>query len=201
FQGILSILVSRRIISKHRMTLKDFNIDKTWTLFLDRDGVINKRLENDYVKHPIDFEFLPGVLSSLKKLKDIFGKIVVVTNQQGIGKGLYRVEDLELIHKNMLYEVNYFGGKIDKIYFSPYLSSENHPSRKPGIGMAMEAKNDFPEIDLSKSVIVGDSLSDMEFGRNAGMKTVFIASNNTLVKYPQLFDIQFESLEFFTDSL
>jgi histidinol-phosphate phosphatase family protein len=173
------------------MTLKDLNIDKSWTLFLDRDGVINKKLENDYVKHWIEFEFLDGAVDALKYLETLFGKIVVVTNQQGIGKRLYRTEDLELIHKNMLYEVAFYGGRIDKVYFSPYLHSENHPTRKPGIGMALEAKKDFPEIDFSKSIIIGDSMSDMEFGRTAGMKTVFISEGE---KQDPKIDFNFRSL-------
>lgn len=180
------------------MTLKNLSIDKTWTLFLDRDGVINKKLENDYVKHWIEFEFIDGVTRALKTLNNVFGKIVVVTNQQGIGKGLYRTEDLELIHKNMLYEIEYMGGRIDKVYFSPYLSSENHPTRKPGIGMALAAKNDFSEIDFTKSIIVGDSVSDMEFGRNAGMKTVFISENNA--NDPKI-DFNFKSLSEFSLAL
>lgn len=157
------------------MTLKSLNINKDWSLFLDRDGVINKKLDNDYVKHWMDFEFLDGALDALKILNGKFGPIVVVTNQQGIGKGLYRTEDLELIHKNMLYEINYLGGRIDKVYFSPYLDAMNHPTRKPGTGMGLEAKKDFPAIDFSKSIIVGDSITDMQFGRALGMKTVFIS--------------------------
>lgn len=157
------------------MTLKDLHIDKSWTLFLDRDGVINTKLEDDYVKHWIEFEFIDGVFDALKKLDAVFGKIVIVTNQQCIGKGIIRTEDLELIHKNMLYEISYLKGRIDKVYFSPYLNSENHPTRKPGIGMALQAKKDFPEIDFEKSIIVGDSLSDMEFGRNAGIRTVYVS--------------------------
>ncbi len=180
------------------MTLKDLNITKDWTLFLDRDGVINKKLDNDYVKHWIEFEFLEGVFEALKKLDTVFGKIVVVTNQQGIGKGLYRTEDLELIHKNMLYEITYLGGRIDKVYFSPYLNSLNHPTRKPGIGMALQAQKDFPDIDFSKSIIVGDSLSDMEFGRNAGMKTVFISEEK---KKDERIDMQFNSLIEFVNNL
>jgi len=180
------------------MTLKSLNINKDWTLFLDRDGVINKKLENDYVKHWIEFEFIEGTLDALKILNTIFGNIVVVTNQQGIGKGIYRTEDLELIHKNMLYEVNYLGGRIDKVYFSPYLSSQNHPTRKPGIGMAMAAKNDFPAINFNKSIIVGDSLSDMEFGRNAGMKTVFISEEKN---NDNKIDFNFPSLIEFTLNL
>lgn len=180
------------------MTLKNLNIDKSWSLFLDRDGVINKKLDNDYVKHWIEFEFLEGTFIALKKFNDLFGKIIVVTNQQGIGKGLYRTEDLELIHKNMLYELAYFGGRIDKVYFSPYLASENHPTRKPGTGMALQAQKDFPEIDFKKSLMVGDSMSDMEFGRALGMKTVYISE---IKKQDPKIDFCFSSLQELTDNL
>ncbi|MBA2611789.1 MAG: HAD family hydrolase [Bacteroidetes bacterium] len=180
------------------MTLKDLNINKNWTLFLDRDGVINKKLDNDYVKHWVEFEFIDGVFDALKKLDAIFGRIVVVTNQQGIGKHLYRVEDLELIHQNMIYEINYLGGRIDKVYFSPYLDSENHPTRKPNTGMALQAQKDFPEINFAKSIIVGDSLSDMEFGRRAGMPTVFISTEK---KKDDRIDLQFSSLIEFAHNL
>jgi len=159
------------------MILKNLNIDNSWTLFLDRDGVINKKLDNDYVKHWVEFEFLDGVLTALKNLNTVFGTIVVVTNQQGIAKGIYRTEDLELIHKNMIYELNYNGGRIDKVYFSPYLNSENHPTRKPNTGMALLAKSDFPQIDFEKSIMVGDSITDMQFGKSLGMKTVFISEH------------------------
>ena len=180
------------------MTLKDLNINKDWTLFLDRDGVINKKLDNDYVKHWMEFEFEKDVVSNFKKLNEVFGTIVVVTNQQGIGKGVYTKEDLELIHKNMLYELKYCKGIIDKVYFSPYLASENHQTRKPNIGMALEAKKDFPTIDFEKSIIVGDSMSDMEFGRTAGMKTVFISDKKTT---DAKIDLQYSSLSEFILSL
>jgi histidinol-phosphate phosphatase family protein len=180
------------------MILMDLHIDNTWTLFLDRDGVINKKLENDYVKHTSEFEFIDGVLNALRMLDSIFGKIVVVTNQQCIGKRIIYPEDLELIHKNMLYEISYLKGRIDKIYYSPYLASENHPTRKPGIGMALQAQKDFPGVDFSKSIIVGDSLSDMEFGRNAGMKTVFISNE---AKEDERIDFNFKSLIYFAHTL
>lgn len=160
------------------MNLKDLNIDSSWSLFLDRDGVINKRIVDDYVKKWDEFEFLDGVIDAIKKFSSVFGKIVVVTNQQGIGKGLMRPEDLELIHRNMMYELTYFGGRIDRAYHSPFLASENHPTRKPGIGMALQAQKDFPEINFSKSIMVGDSGSDIEFGKNAGMKTIYIGTTN-----------------------
>jgi histidinol-phosphate phosphatase family protein len=180
------------------MTLKDLNIDNTWTLFLDRDGVINKKLENDYVKHTSEFEFIDGVLNALRMLDSIFGKIVVVTNQQCIGKRIIYPEDLELIHQNMLYEITYLKGRIDKVYYSPYLAAENHPTRKPGIGMALHAQKDFPTIDFNKSIIVGDSLSDMEFGKNAEMKTVYISNE---AKVDALIDFNFKSLIYFAHTL
>ena len=180
------------------MTLKDLNINKSWTLFLDRDGVINKKLDNDYVKHWMDFEFLEGVHDAMKILNGKFGHIVVVTNQQGIGKGFYRAEDLELIHKNMVYEIDYLGGRIDKVYFSPYLNELNHPTRKPGTGMGLAAKKDFPAIDFTKSVMVGDSMSDMEFGRKAGMFTAFISESVT--NDPKI-DFNFKSLKEFNQNI
>lgn len=180
------------------MTLKDLHIDKTWTLFLDRDGVINKKLDNDYVKHTSEFEFIDGTLNALRMLSPLFQTIVIVTNQQCIGKRIIFPEDLELIHKNMLYEITYLKGRIDKIYYSPYLASENHPTRKPSIGMALKAKEDFPHIDFSKSIVVGDSISDMEFGRNAGMKTVYISEE---AKEDPRIDFNFKSLIYFAHTL
>jgi len=173
------------------MTLKNLNINKNWSLFLDRDGVINKKIDNDYVKQWIEFEFIEGVLDALKFLNTVFGSIIVVTNQQGIGKKLYRKEDLEIIHKNMLYEIAYHGGKIDKVYFSPYLKSENHPYRKPGIGMALKAKEDISTINFKQSIMIGDSMSDMEFGRNAGMKTIYISEE---ISENDKIDFNFKSL-------
>lgn len=180
------------------MTLKDLHIDNTWTLFLDRDGVINKKLDNDYVKHTTEFEFIDGALNALRILNPLFGTIVVVTNQQCIGKKIIFPEDLELIHQNMMYEVTYLKGRIDKIYHSPYLAAENHPTRKPGIGMALEAKKDFPDIDFSKSIVVGDSMSDMEFGRKAGMKTVYISNEP---KIDERIDFNFKGLIYFAHTI
>lgn len=155
-------------------------IDKTWTLFLDRDGVINKRLHGDYVKNVSEFEFLPGVLDALKTFSAIFGKIIVVTNQQGIGKGIYTGQQLQEVHAHMLHEVHAAGARMDAVFFAPNLASENSPLRKPGIGMALQAKAQFPEIDFSRSLMIGDSVSDLEFGRTAGMFTMFVYHDERL---------------------
>ena len=86
------------------MTLKHLSIDTSWSLFLDRDGVINKKLEDDYVKTLSEFEFIDGVPQAMKLVADVFGKIVVVTNQQGIGKGVYTTNDVSIIHHYMVDE-------------------------------------------------------------------------------------------------
>jgi histidinol-phosphate phosphatase family protein len=180
------------------MTLKDLNIDRSWTLFLDRDGVINEKLDNDYVKRWEEFRFLEGSLEAVAALSRLFGKIVVVTNQQGIGKWLYTSEALEEIHRRMVEAIVAQGGRIDRVYFSPYLDAEKHPSRKPATGMALQAKMDFPEIEFKKSVMVGDSMSDMKFGKAAGMQTAFISP---LPRKDEHIDFNFASLLQFSQAL
>lgn len=154
------------------MTLKDLNINNNWTLFLDRDGVINKKLDNDYVKHWIEFEFIEGVFEALKKANSIFGKIVIVTNQQGIGKGLMTERNLEEVHAYMCAKIEAHGGKIERCYHAPELDGAQNKMRKPQPGMALKAKDHYPEIQFDRSVMVGDSDSDIVFGQQLGMKTV-----------------------------
>ncbi len=146
-------------------------IDKSWDLFLDRDGVINERIIDGYVKNKSQFQLLDGVIEAINIFKEKFGHVFVITNQQGIGKGIMTETNLFDVHN---YMEKLIGLKFDKIYFCPSLAEENSPMRKPNIGMALEAKKDFPLIDFSKSVMVGDSSSDILFGKNAGMKTVYI---------------------------
>lgn len=146
---------------------------KEWTLFLDRDGVINKELRDDYVKHWSEFIFEDGSLEAIAKLSGIFGSIIIVTNQRGIGIEVMTENDLSAIHEKMISEIKNAGGRIDAIYYAP-AADRSDIRRKPNATMAFEAKNDFPKIDLAKSVIVGNSISDMEFGKNAGMRTIFI---------------------------
>lgn len=155
-----------------------FRIDKSWTLFLDRDGVINKRIINDYVKHPDEFHLLPGADVAIAKMSPMFGKIVVVTNQQGIGKGLYSHDDLAAVHQKMVSAVEDAGGRIDAIFYAPQLAGENSPMRKPGIGMALAAKEKFADIDFTRSIMVGDSSSDRDFAQSAGMKFVFCCNHD-----------------------
>jgi histidinol-phosphate phosphatase family protein len=169
-------------MNKHSSILADWHIDPTWTLFLDRDGVINRKVTGGYVAKWEEFQFLPGVLDAMEELSMHFGYIIVVTNQQGIGKGLMTTEELETIHHQMKMEVEGHGGRIDAIYHSPYLESDNHSWRKPGTGMAVEARRDFPAIDFANSIMIGDSQTDVLFGNQLGMKTVIIGNNPTEIE-------------------
>jgi D-glycero-D-manno-heptose 1,7-bisphosphate phosphatase len=149
------------------------NIDKSWTLFLDRDGVINHEKHKDYIHTWDEFVFYGGVQEAMKIFSSIFGHILVVTNQKGVGKGVTRIEDLELIHHNMTAAIGAAGGRIDKVYFCADLEDDS-PNRKPNPGMGLQAKKDFAAIDFRKAIMVGNTLSDMAFGRNLGVKTVFL---------------------------
>lgn len=149
-------------------------VDKSWTLLLDRDGVINKKINNDYVKNIKEFEFEEGVLDLFPLLNQNFGKVIVVTNQQGIGKKLMTVNDLHTIHSYMIAEIEKAGGKIDHVYFAPNKTSENSVTRKPGIGMPLKAAKDFPDIIFERTVMVGDSPTDIEMGKKIGAYNIFL---------------------------
>ncbi len=160
--------------------MSQFEIDKSWTLFLDRDGVINTRKMGDYVYSVEEFYFLPQVKEAIAYFSTIFSRIIVVTNQQGIGKNKMTERNLLDIHRYMLEEIQKVGGKVDQVYFAPELKSDVHSTRKPKPDMALKAKKDFPEIIFEKSIMVGDTDSDIEFGKNLGMKTVRILSEEKI---------------------
>jgi histidinol-phosphate phosphatase family protein len=176
------------------MSMIDWQIDRTWTLFLDRDGVINKRIFGGYITTPNDFEFLPNAETAIAGFSKYFNRIIVVTNQQGIGKGLMTERNLFEIHSYMCDQIHLVGGKIDKCYFAPNLKGAEEDLRKPKPAMAEMAKFEFPEIQFEHSVMVGDTDSDILFGKNLGMKTVRIKTTEPIsveadLTLDQLYDL------------
>ena len=147
--------------------------------------IINRLRPGDYVKSWDEFEFLPGAQNALTKCNAMFCRILVVTNQRGVGKGLMTRQALDEIHRRMLQTIAAHGGRIDKIYCCTGLS-ENDPCRKPNIGMALQAQKEFPEIDFASALMVGDTSSDLLFGRNAGMHTVLIGEDDPQADYISL---------------
>lgn len=176
--------------------------DKTWSLFLDRDGVLNYDKVGGYVVRLEEFQLMDGVKDAMKKLSEIFGTIVVCTNQRGVSKGLYSIEEMHRMNDFLLREIRQAGGRIDKIYCALDLD-DAAANRKPNIGMALQAKQDFPSIDFSKSIMVGNSIGDMQFARNARMaKAVFLTTTIDISFVPKtLMDVYFDSLKSFVDSL
>jgi D-glycero-D-manno-heptose 1,7-bisphosphate phosphatase len=143
-------------------------------VFLDRDGVINRKLpEGFYVTRWKDFEFLPGVAEAIASLNRAGAKVIVATNQRGIAQGLMTEAALEQIHSEMRAELARHGAAIDAIYYCPHGRSECD-CRKPDTGMIEAAFRDFPGATPDTSVLIGDSLSDIECGRRAGMATIFV---------------------------
>lgn len=161
------------------------------TLFLDRDGVINQRLPGDYVQNPDAFLPAKGLEKALPLLAERFNRIVVVTNQAGIGKGLMTLDDLALVHQKLRDIAEACGGRIDGIYACPHRSDAGCPCRKPATGMAWMALQDFPEIDFEQSWMVGDSVADIEFGQALRMRTVLIEGKTEEAELQKTLQVDF----------
>ena len=141
------------------------------TIFLDRDGVINRKRDDDYVKHWGEFEFLPGVQEALQMLTEKNYRLVVVTNQRGIARGWMSEADVQNVHARMLVEVA--PARLAAIYYCPH-DKDQCDCRKPKTGLFLQAQRDFPDIDFARSIVIGDSLSDMEAGATLGCRNIFI---------------------------
>jgi D-glycero-D-manno-heptose 1,7-bisphosphate phosphatase len=147
------------------------------TVFLDRDGVINRKPpEGKYIGAWSDFEVLPGVEEAIGRLNRSGYNVLVVSNQRGIALGLYTVEAVLQLHKELQAHLKRKEAHIDGFYFCPHDNSEC-TCRKPGTGLFEQARLQFPGIDPETSVIIGDSLSDIEAGRRFGCRTIFVTGN------------------------
>lgn len=173
--------------------MNNWSIDNNWTLFLDRDGVFNRKIEGDYVRNIQQLQILEGVLIAIPLFNQLFKRVVMVTNQQGIGKQLMTTSDMATISQHLQQKIQQTGGHIDAIYYCPHLAELNCNCRKPQTGMAQQAQLDFPEIRFNQSIMVGDSISDMEFGRRLGMKTVFLTNDEIFSPHPFI-DVHFNTL-------
>jgi len=140
-------------------------------VFIDRDGTINKEVL--YLHEPEQFELLPNVPEGMKKFQDMGYRIVVITNQPGIGMGYYSKNDFFAVNRTMLSHLSKAGILVDKIYFCPHSKSEKCDCRKPEQALINRAKEEL-NLDLSRSIIIGDRTGDMETGRRAGMTTILV---------------------------
>lgn len=172
---------------------------RTRTCFLDRDGVLNRKMpEGEYVTRWSEFEALPGVPEAIHRLNEAGILVIVVSNQRGIAKGLYNLADVDNIHARFQELLKAHDAHIDHFYICPH-DKVGCDCRKPRTGMFEQARRDFPSIEAVSSVMIGDSLSDIEFARQAGMRSIFIEGDSARQKpgaeqAAQLADLRSSSL-------
>ncbi len=149
------------------------------TVFLDRDGVLNRKLpEGRYVASWEDFHLLPAVPQAIARLNQAGLRVIVVSNQRGIALGLHSAADVLAIHANLQTILQQSGAHLDAFYFCPH-GHHQCDCRKPLPGLFHQAVAQFPSITAETSAIIGDSLSDIQFGRNLGMLTIFLEADPT----------------------
>jgi len=146
-------------------------------VFLDRDGVINRKPpEGEYIHGWPSFRILSGVESAIASLNRSGHLVLVVTNQRGIALGRYSKFDVEMLHNHLQKHLAGHGAHIDAFYYCPH-DNDQCSCRKPKTGMFEQAFQEFPDASRSNSILIGDSLSDMEAARTLGLPCIFIQGN------------------------
>jgi D-glycero-D-manno-heptose 1,7-bisphosphate phosphatase len=150
------------------------HVTKVKTVFLDRDGVINRKMpDGQYVAHPKQMLLLHGVPGAISELNQAGIRVIVATNQRGISLGLYTDADVEAIHAELQRQLSTVGGYIEAFYVCPHNESECN-CRKPLPGLFEQACAQYPDIQAADCLMIGDSLSDIQFGRGLGIRTILI---------------------------
>lgn len=168
------------------MNLLDWNVDGSWSLFLDRDGVINERIIGDYVTKLSDFHFKEKAVESLGNLTRKFKFVFIVTNQQGVALGRMTQTQLDEIHDFLVNEIVANGGHVTHVYSATELKHSDSSYRKPSPKMGHLAQERFPGVVFQKSIMVGDTDSDIQFGKKLGMKTVLVSSDEEVFEKADL---------------
>ena len=146
-------------------------------LFIDRDGTLNSNPpQGSFYWRWEDWRFLPNAEEALRRFTEDGYIIVVISNQSGVGKGLYTIRDVETLHKRVKKTLERQGVHIEAFYFCPHLTEDNCDCRKPKPGMLLKAAKEL-DIDLRASIVAGDAARDVEAGKSAGTKTAFIYGN------------------------
>jgi len=134
-------------------------------IFLDRDGTLN--VERRYLSDPAKLSVIPGTGPALRRCQDAGFRLLVVTNQSGIGRGYYSEADMHAVNRRLAEELGRFGVRLDRIYYSPEAPEQTSRGRKPSPQFLFDARDEF-EVELAASYMVGDKMIDLETGWNAG---------------------------------
>jgi D-glycero-D-manno-heptose 1,7-bisphosphate phosphatase len=152
-------------------------------VFLDRDGTVIE--EKEYLRDPDQVAIFPGAALALKRLQDAGFKLVIVTNQSGIGRGYYTLEDMHRVNTRLVAELERYGVRFEKIYFAPEAPEQPSRGRKPSPQFLFDARDEFG-IDLSQSYMIGDKLIDLECGWNAGVKKSILVRTGYGAEYERV---------------
>ena len=139
----------------------------TQAVFLDRDGTLIKEME--YLRRPEQVAIFPGVGAALKLLQDAGFTLFIVSNQSGVGRGYFTLEDVEKVHRHLMTELEREGVRFERIYIAPEHPDQPSRGRKPSPQFLFDARHEFG-VDLGRSYMIGDKLIDLECGWNAGVK-------------------------------
>lgn len=154
-------------------------------IFVDRDGVINKDpggwTKYNYVTGWRDFEFLPGALEALGILKENDIKVIVISNQAGVGKGYFSKKELDAVNTKMLKEIEKSGGGIEAVYYCIHKDEDGCNCRKPKTGLLEKAAKEY-RVDFKATYFIGDSKADVAAGKKIGCKTIFVLSGKASLK-------------------
>ncbi len=142
-----------------------------WAVFLDRDGTINEEVE--YLHEPDELRLLPGTAQAVRLLNQAAIPVILVTNQAGVGRGYYSEAAMHALHSELAVRLAARGAHLDAIYHCPHHPDENCDCRKPKPGMLLQAAAEHG-IDLRRSFVIGDKMSDLEAGKRAGSHTVLV---------------------------
>jgi len=152
------------------------------TVFLDRDGVLNRKMpEGSWVTSPADLSILEGTPEAVARLNHAGLLVLVVTNQRAISQGHLSPQGLERIHSALQARLGNGNAHIDGFFYCPHDRGECD-CRKPLTGMFEQARQQFPDVDAESSVMVGDSLADIQFGKALGMLTILLRTNPEMHK-------------------
>lgn len=151
-------------------------------VFLDREGILNRKPpEGAYVTRWDQFQLLPGVERAIARLNRSGRKVIVVTNQRGVALGHMTLDGLDEIHQKLRNHLAQRGARLDAIYACPHDVGQCH-CRKPDVGLFERAFAEFPSARPNNSVMIGDSLADIEAGTRMGMETIFVSGDPALQK-------------------
>ena len=155
------------------------------TIFIDRDGVINEN-RSDYVKNWDEFRFLAGSREAIAALTKAGHRVVVCTNQAGVAQGLISTDTMEDIHRRMQDAIEEVGGVIEKVYACTHSKTADCDCRKPRPGMLLRASREL-DLDMGDAVFIGDSITDMQAGSAAGVRTMLVLTGLGVEHYRQYY--------------